>query len=58
MPKRSIVPVFEEQEGVSMGGRGLEAGQGCEGCDLLMYRKIADGKIMKDIVGHFKDGDI
>lgn len=50
--------MFEEQEGVSMGGRGLEAGQGCEGCDLLMYRKIADGKIIKDIVGHFKDDDI
>lgn len=48
MPKRSMIPVFEEQEGVSVSGRGLDAGQRC---DPPMYRKIAEGEIIKGIAG-------
>lgn len=55
MPKRSVFPVFEEQEEATMGGGDLETGQRCEGCDLPMSRKIAEGKIIKGFVGHCKD---
>ena len=58
LPKRSLFPVFEEQEEASMGGEDLEAGQRCEGCDLLMHRKMTEGKIIKGLVGHCMDCDL
>lgn len=55
MSKRSVFPVFEKQEEARMGGGDLETRQRCEGCDLSTYRKIAEGKIIKGLVGHCKD---